>query len=214
MQTNQHFQYRNILAIGAHPDDIEYGCFGFLQKQKKIDANVHVSAYVASLGSEGDPSSGLSRKKESEAALDLLPTQQLIFREQIGLKPQDFNEVLQSLFSVIQDIQPDLILTLSPHDTHQEHRLLHEITLAAARRSKASILSYSILSNTLQFSPTIFVDIQQELVQKKKALQKHTSQKDKYYMSEEYLEIFHSHNYASLHGLRYCETFEVVRLFI
>ena len=116
MQSPSTLQYKNILAIGAHPDDIEFGCFGFLLKQRKSGAKV--SAFIGSLGSKGDPSTGTGRRDESSAALSLLPAETVIFREREGLEPHDFHEVLQSLYDMIQQIKPDLILTLSPHDTH------------------------------------------------------------------------------------------------
>lgn len=204
--------FQSILALGAHPDDIEYGCYGHLLKQKKQGAQI--SAFIASLGSKGDPSSGLGRKHESTTALHELTDGRLYFREEVGLSHNDFSPVIDQVFGLIQTLKPDLILTQGQHDTHQEHRLLYEITLAAARRSTASILAYGILSNTLEFMPHLFVDISAEFEEKKTILRKHLSQKDKYYMSEQYLEIFHSHNYASLHGLRHCEAYEVVRLFL
>ena len=212
MDSASQFNFKNILAVGAHPDDIEFGCFGFLYKQRKLGSEI--SAFIATLGSKGDPTSGTTRKIESTSALELLRPKHLQFREQAGMGAADFDEVLELLFNCIQFIKPDLILTLSPHDTHQEHRLLHDVTLAAARRSAASIMNYSILSNTLQFTPSVFVDVQNEFPLKREALQFHKSQAGKYYLSNEYLEISHSHNYASLHGIRYCETFEVVRLLI
>ncbi len=200
-----------ILAIGAHPDDIEYGCHGFLLKQKKLGSSIH--SFVASLGSAGDPSSGPGRQQESLLALEVSCGKNITFREKTGITHADFNDTVAGLFACIQAIKPDIILTHSVHDTHQEHRLVHELTLAAARRSKASILAYAILSNTLEFMPTFFVDIQHEFSAKKEALTKHISQRDKYYMSTEYLDIFHSHNYASLHGIRHSEAYEILRFF-
>jgi LmbE family N-acetylglucosaminyl deacetylase len=201
---------RNILAIGAHPDDIEYGCFGFLLRQKN-ESSIHL--YVASLGSLGDPSSGLARKNESLASFDFLGPSQAHFREKVGITADDFGSVLDEVTQLVQAIKPDLILSLGPHDTHQEHRMMFEITVAAARRSRANMLNYGIVSNTLEFRPQFFVDIVEVYGEKKRALQCHRSQSQRSYMSDEYLDIFHSHNYASLHGLRYCEAFEIVRLF-
>jgi LmbE family N-acetylglucosaminyl deacetylase len=212
MKPTEHFHFQNILAIGAHPDDIEYGCLGLLLKQKKL--NSKISLFVASVGSKGDLSSGLARKQESMNALSVLSPEHVFFREESGIAHNNLEPLLDTLFQFIQKVQPDLILTMSQHDTHQEHQNLHTISMAAARRSSASILCYSILSNTLKFSPTVFVDVKDEMVAKKEALQKHISQRGKYYMSDEYLEIFHSHKYASLHGLRYCEAYEVERLLI
>ena len=203
-------QFGKILAIGAHPDDIEFGCMGFLLKQ---GAGVEKHIYVASLGSAGDPSTGPARQQESAQALASLKPTSIHFRREKGIEAGDFNIVLDQLTSIIGDIQPDLILTLGDHDTHQEHRRIYEITLAAARRSRASILAYGILSNTLDFKPALFVDIGQVIEEKKQSLRHHLSQKDKYYMTDEYFEIFHSNTYASLHGLRYCEAYEIVRIF-
>jgi LmbE family N-acetylglucosaminyl deacetylase len=202
--------YRTILAIGAHPDDIEYGCFGFLLRHKD-ECKIHL--YVASLGSVGDPTSGIERRDESSESFKKLSPSSVKFREKTGISDQDFNSVLEEVTGLIQTLKPDLILCLGPHDSHQEHRKLFDITIAAARRSRASILSYGIVSNTLEFRPQYFVDISEVYEQKKEALLCHQSQKHRTYMSEEYLDIFHSNNYASLHGVRYCEAYEVVRLF-
>jgi LmbE family N-acetylglucosaminyl deacetylase len=203
--------FKKILAIGAHPDDLEYGCFGFLSKQKKV-AEIHI--FVASLGSAGDPSSGLHRKTESLNALEALGCRSVYFREKNGIDFADFGELVSTLTKKIDETDPDLILTMGSHDTHQEHRLLHEITLASARRSRASVLSYNIVSNTLDFCPKIFVDISEFFASKKAAIRCHVSQLAKDYMTGEYLEIFHAHNYAVLHGITKSEAFEVVRLFI
>ena len=204
------FDVKKVLAVGAHPDDIEFGCMGFLLKQS---TSVEKHVYVASLGSVGDPTTDLRRQEESLNAMSSLKPKTMNVRDKAGIEEKDFNDILSALTLMINDINPDLILGLGPSDTHQEHRRIYEITCAAARRSKASMLNYAILSNTLDFKPSIFVDITDVYDKKKLALRCHVSQKDKYYMTDEYLEIFHSHNYASLHGLRYCEAYEVVRIF-
>ncbi len=200
---------KKILAIGAHPDDVEYGCLGLLLKAKGAEKLI----YVASLGSKGDPSSNYQRKDESFESLQSVEPQKLIIREKAGIESSDFEEISSELFQLINVEQPDLILTMGPHDTHQEHHRVYEMTISAARRSKASILCYGILSNTPEFAPKYFVDIQDVYEQKKKALSCHKSQAKKYYMTNEYLEIFHSHKYAALHGIRFSEAYEIVRLF-
>lgn len=199
-----------ILAIGAHPDDIEYGCFGYLQKSRPA-SEIHI--YVGSLGSAGDPSSGNSRKQESSEALSLLSPKTMYFRDKLGIEHADFQEILEELTQVIQTVQPDLILSHGPHDSHQEHKRLYEITMASARRSKASVLSYGIVSNTLDFKPHFFVDIEEVYDKKRAALRFHRSQADKAYMSEEHLTIFHSNTYASLHGVKVSEAYELIRIF-
>lgn len=209
IKKNMKLDCKTILALGAHPDDIEYGCFGFLMSKRET-CDIHL--YVASLGSRGDSSSGKSRMAESSEALALLSPATLKFREQLGIGPEDFQPILDDLTQLLDKVKPDLILSLGAHDTHQEHVRINEIVNAAARRSGASILNYAIVSNTLDFKPQVFVDISQVYDKKKLALKSHYSQKDKIYMTEERIDIFHSHTYASLHGLRYSEAFEIVRI--
>lgn len=202
--------YDRIIAIGAHPDDIEYGCLGLLLK---MSSSTMKHVFVASMGSKGDPSTGEQRVEESRRALSVLKPETISFRRKAGIEKADFEELLNDIYALIEKVKPDLILTHGPHDTHQEHRELFDISVAAARRSKASILSYGILSNTLDFKPQLFVDISEVYAQKKRALAEHRSQAQKFYMQQEHLDIFHAHNYASLHGVRFCEAYEIVRMF-
>lgn len=202
---------RNIVVVGAHPDDIELGCFGTLLK---LDPSCRVHAFIGSMGSAGDPSSGLSRVEESRSAFEVLSPASFEFREQSGISHGDFEDILVQLTSVIEQAQPDLILTQGPKDTHQEHRIVWDVCLAAARRVPASILHYAVVSNTPDFTPNVFVDISDTYADKKRALAKHKSQADKHYMGDEHLNIFHSNTYASLHGFPCSETYELVRSFL
>jgi LmbE family N-acetylglucosaminyl deacetylase len=203
--------FKRILAIGAHPDDLEFGCLGYLMKSKN---EARISVYVASLGSKGDPTTGVKRIDESRNALSVLETADLKFREKAGIDFCDFDEIREELYGLIQSENPDLILCLGPHDSHQEHRHIYELMITGARRSTSSIMIYGILSNTLDFSPRVFVDISEYYEKKKEALRCFVSQKDKYYMKEDFLDIFHTHEYPNLHGINFCESFQIERLFI
>ena len=125
-----------------------------------------------------------------------------------------FDEIHEELYDMIQSDQPDLILCLGPHDSHQEHRYIYELMMTGARRSHSSIMTYGIVSNTLAFKPRIFVDISAHYAEKKKALRCFTSQKDRYYMQDDYLDVFHTHKYPNLHGLKCCESFQCERMFL
>jgi LmbE family N-acetylglucosaminyl deacetylase len=202
--------FERILVIGAHPDDIEFGCLGYLLRSKN---HAQITAYVASWGSKGDPTTGLRRIDESRRSLSVLKLKQLMFREKAGIEPSDFDEIRDELYSLIRNDDPDLILCLGPHDTHQEHRYLYQLMSSSARRSNSSIMLYGILSNTLDFQPRVFIDISEYYKEKKRALRLLVSQRDKYYMKDEFLDIFHTHRYPNLHGVKLCESFMVERIF-
>ena len=204
--------YKNILAIGAHPDDIEFGCLGFL-KFNSNTAKIHV--YVASAGSIEDHSSGKKRVKETKQALAVLNCSSLFVRNKKGIGQDDFQEILADIEGILEQAEPELILTHGPNDTHQEHRLLYDIVVSAARRRKLSILRYSIVSNNATFLPNFFFELSEPMVKMKmQQLACHDSQNDKFYMSKEYIERFHSRPLTQLHEMKYCEAFEVERIML
>ena len=202
---------KRVVAVGAHPDDIEIGCMGTLLKLKD-SAEIHL--FVGCLGSPGDPSSVPARADESRHAFELLQPSSVEFRMVPGISHEVFEEVMKQLQGVLDRAQPDLILCHGPKDTHQEHRLMWEICLSAARRVRASIMHYGGASSTADFTPNVWVDISEQFEDKKRALARHKSQADKDYMNSPHVDIYHSNTYASLHGIRCSEAFELFRAFL
>lgn len=199
-----------VLAVGAHPDDIEIGCLGFLLK---LGGSVEKHLYFASLGSEGDPTSGPSRRAESEAACACVEPASITFRERVGILPSDHIEIMTDIARLLDRGRPDLVLVGSVHDTHQEHHYVYHATVSALRRSRASLATYCGNSATLDFRPTVFVDIAAVVETKLQALAKHQSQNNKGYLTREFFDVFHAHPYAVVNGIHCCERFEPVRLF-
>ena len=199
-----------ILAVGAHPDDLEYGCLGTLLKYGEPKRTV---TYVASLGTRGDPSATPIRAAESRKALEILDAAECRHRDKVGLVPDDYAEVVADLEGLLRAHKIDLILTLGPKDSHQEHRLLFETVVTAARHHCATILTYAIPSNTPEFCPNLFVDVSSQYEAKLAALRCHDTQRHKHYMSQDFIRSFHSRTYARLHGKDCVEAFEAFRLF-
>lgn len=125
---------KTILAIGAHPDDIEIGCGGTLSilKDKGHDL-VHL---IITSGEEGDLHSTkkqLAGKREAEAIQSgkLLKTSQVIFfREPDGLTT--FSKELKTrLISIFREIKPDIVFTHARSDNFPDHQVVHQLTRAA-----------------------------------------------------------------------------------
>lgn len=205
-------KFKRILAIGAHPDDIEYGCLGFLNAHC---SDSEIFLLVLSEGSKNDITSSGKRIDETKSALACLKSKNIFVRAAKGIEHQNYHDIIHKIETIIDENEIDLVLTHGPHDTHQEHVLTYNMTLAACRRRKLSILRYAIVSSDNRFQPDFFFQIDQETVDlKAKMLSYHCSQGDKYYMSREYLECFHSRAYPALHDMRYCESFEIERIMI
>lgn len=206
------FLGNSVLAISSHPDDIEYGCFGTLCKLKESNANI--ICYVATNGGKNDPTSGLDRIKESRTALNLIPIDHFEGRERIGLCSTDYANVVADLEMVIGAYDIDTVLVPGNNDTHQDHRLICDLTMSAIRRRKISVLFYSTLSSCLDFNANFFVDVTVWFELKKKALKGMSSQNHKSWMEDHYLQLFNSDNYTALLGIKYVEKFEVRQFFV
>ena len=114
-----------VLAIGAHPDDIEIGCGGTLLKQIEQGALAEVCWVVLS----GTPARAEEARASADALLSAVPSKQVIVRDFLdgffpyeGQQIKDFFEELKAEFS------PDVVFTHQRADLHQDHRVSCELT--------------------------------------------------------------------------------------
>jgi LmbE family N-acetylglucosaminyl deacetylase len=201
-------QFKSILAIGAHPDDLELSCFGFLAKMQKSGSKIN--AFIVS----PDSFSGKLlpyRIEESKQSFNLLPDVNLILRYKNDIKEQNYSELSDQIRQLVIDNGIDTVLVHYNKDTMQEHRLLHEITLTALRRLAVSVIQYRSISS-YDFISNMMVDISNEYDIKKEAIKKHISQKDKPYMSDKSIETFNKNWNAESVGIKYCEEFNILRM--
>jgi LmbE family N-acetylglucosaminyl deacetylase len=159
-----------VLAVGAHPDDIELGCGGALARH--VAAGDDVSMLVLTPGERG-PQGLTSRVREQEAAATVIGARLLWGPFTDGSIPNG-RETVAVLDAAIAQVGADVVYAHAPHDTHQDHVATSAAALAASRRL-ARILFYQSPSTT-SFDPTVFVDVAQTLATKLDALQAHWSQ--------------------------------------
>ena len=198
--------FKNVLAIGAHPDDIEFSCLGLLYKLHKQGSQVNV--FIASNGSSGDPSSSAIRISESRLALSCI-NPNFIFNNTSGVNHSDFESISNKVRQLLLDIKPDLILVHSQHDTHQEHRFLRDMVITATRRIPCTILSYKSVSVTASYEENFFVDISDEFDLKLESILQHSSQLHHDYMTSDFIKQFHVNWFAKLRGLNYVESYHL-----
>ncbi len=158
-----------ILAIGSHPDDIEYGCGGTLliAKRKKYEINL----LVVTQGQAGG--AWALRKKEQERAAKKLNAK-LIWGGMQDTKVELNRELIQLLEKSISEVNPDIIFVTSPQDTHQDHRNVATAVISAARHIK-NVLFYEEPSS-IHFQPCVYVNITKVIREKAKLLRLHKSQ--------------------------------------
>lgn len=198
--------FKNILAVGAHPDDIEYSCLGFLLKQKNSGANI--STFVASLGSFNDKTSGPNRRTESESALGLNGFKQYYS----GTADFDYVKTETEIRDLVLKQKFDCVLVHDPRDSHQEHRVTYDITLSAIRRMNLGFVLYRSVSTTNDFKGNYRVGVDGFFEQKLKTLKMHKSQQDKSYMTQGLIESFHTYYHLDLDSDNFYETFNISSL--
>ena len=162
-----------ILAIGAHPYDIEFGCGGTLIKYAR--QGHEVSLLVMTDGGGGGD--GVIRRGEQEASARILRSSKTFWGEYPDTAIPLDRGLIQRVERVIHEVQPDFIFVHFGDDTHQDHRHLSTSTLTATRYTR-NVLFYEG-PTTQNFSPSVFVDIASVLEDKVASLQAHTSQMTK-----------------------------------
>jgi len=164
---------KRVLAIGAHPDDVEIGCGGTLAKHKADGDLLHI--LTLSLGSAGGDAN--VRLREALQAAELSGAT-IEFGNLPDSRISDGKETIDVIEAAIQEFQPTHIYTHSLEDTHQDHRSVHMATLAAAR-SVPNVYCYQAPSWTVEFRPNRFVDISTFVEAKLQAIGAHKSQVDR-----------------------------------
>ena len=119
----------SVLAVGAHPDDIEIGAGGTLLTLAESSPGIRVR-YVVLTGTE-------ERHSEARnAATAFLPDADItIDLHQLpeGRLPARWNDVKDVLEDLARTSAPDLVFAPSCHDAHQDHRIIGEVLPTAFR---------------------------------------------------------------------------------
>jgi LmbE family N-acetylglucosaminyl deacetylase len=194
-----------VLAVGAHPDDIELGCGGTLLAHRA--RGDEVALLVMTTGERG-PQDAKSRIREQEDAAALLDAALLWGGFQDG-EVDEGRDAVTVVQDAVATIGPDLIYAHTPDDTHQDHRATARAVLSAARRMR-QVLLYESPTST-HFSPSIYVNVAPFIDAKMDMLRAHMSQVLKNGLVD--LEALEAQ--ARYHGfrarLRYAEAFETDR---
>jgi len=165
---------KSVLAIGAHPDDIEILCGGTLAKYAQMD--VKVSMAVLTDGSAGHmviPPDELAEIRHSEATNSANTIgADLYWLGYDDAKLQDDIETRMEVVELIRKAKPDLIITHTPNDYHPDHRAVSNLVFGATFASGlkniktespyhegVQPISYFDTVNGSNFIPTEFVDI-------------------------------------------------------
>ena len=196
-----------ILAVGAHPDDIEIFMYGFLSICRDRGDEIFLS--IATDGSAGGKQKGseLSKKRKNETIKALSEFSKPKFLNSKDGKLSYDTCFINKIRELIYSVNPDLIITHSVNDYHPDHRSLSQYIQNIASFEYPLIFAETMMG--VNFEPDIYVDITQYAKKKEKAIRCHKTQNP-----ERLIEIFKSMNQframqCNLKNGSYAETYKL-----
>jgi LmbE family N-acetylglucosaminyl deacetylase len=169
-----------IIAVGAHPDDVEFGCFGTLSYYFSMGNEIFIV-----LLSSGELSEKVEiRERESKKSADLINAEINFFRFP-DANIEVNNKTIDIFRNYINKIKPDILFVHHPYDRHQDHRTTNEICLSSTDYFD-KVLFYEG-PGTFDFIPNVYVTIDGHFDKKVEGLNTFESQTKKPYLSIESL---------------------------
>ena len=194
-----------VLAVGAHPDDIEFGVGGTLLKHRASGHEVHLVILTSGELGGSDPE---VREREAAEAAAILDADITFCRLPDGSVP-DGKPTIDVIERVAKKFLPDLAYIHAIHDTHQDHRAAAHASQVALR-SVNRLYAYQTPSATTGFTPQRYPDITPFIDRKLELVRAHKSQHEvRRYLDEDY--VLAVGRYWGLRaGCHYTEPMEVI----
>lgn len=232
---------KTILAVGAHPDDLDFGCAASLARWAKDGADCYY--LILTDGSKGYedhtfPTKKLIkvRRKEQKSAGEILGLKEVLFFDFVDGELENNNALKKEIVKIIRKLKPDAVLTLDPtrvYDAekgfinHPDHRVCGQATLDAvfpfARNSRTfpdlmneelgpHIVKDMFLINYTNFDNlNFFVDVTESMDQKGRALKEHKSQHEDQEVYQEFI-YDRAEKVGEKAGCKYAEGFIRIKI--
>lgn len=198
-----------VLAVGAHPDDLELGAGGILARLSRAGARVVMA--IASI-----PNNLGARRQEARRAAAMLGAELRLLRPHRCCRVEDLkhHELVGMMDGLVRELAPAAMITHCLANLHVDHKLVHEACMSSQRLRYFDIYCYSPTSSynvNIAFSPHIYIDITDTIDLKMKAIHVHSSQFEKRDLKTEHYRRACARVGEAV-GMEYAEGLEVVRM--
>ena len=205
----------NILAIGAHFDDVELGCGGALARHAAQGDDVYV--FVAT-------DSGFSNQynqaiRTNESALDearnamaVLGVKELLCGNFKTLEVEFVDALNIEILKIVQEKKIDLVYAHWAGDIHHDHQAVAKASLHSCRHVPRMLMYRSNwYHSTLEFRGNFYFDITEFWGIKERAIRAHVTEVDR--TGEKWIGFFknEAENAGQRIGVKYAEVYEVVK---
>ena len=180
-----------MVVAGGHPGDPEYGCGGTIARCTGLG---HEVTLLYLNNGAWPPTPAATRIAEAGKACEILKARPAYAGQVNGNAVVD-NPHYQEYAKILAAEKPHVVFTQWPIDNHPDHRAIAMLTYGAWRQSqrKFSLYYYEVSDgeDTLQFSPTHYVDIVETEPIKRAACYAHASQTPgRYYELQDQVAVF------------------------
>ena len=205
----------NVLAIGAHFDDVELGCGGSLAKHASNGDRVFV--YVATVSGFANQYNETVRgsesaKKEAEAAMKVLGVEEMICGGFKTLEVEFVDPLNIDILKIVDKFGIEQVYSHWTGDIHHDHQALARASLHSCRHVPRLLMYRSNwYHSTIDFRGNFYVDIADYWETKERAIRAHTSEMQR--TGEKWIEFFRNEaaNAGQRIGVKFAEVFEVVK---
>lgn len=204
----------NVLAVGAHFDDVELGCSGTLAKHVKNGDQVTIYVATDSQYSNGEGRlirSGETARAEGEKAASIIGAE-LVCGKCNSLFLEFVEQTNVELIRLIEDKKIDLIYTHWVDDIQHDHINLAKAAIHAGRHVPRILMYRSNwYVSAGNFKENYFVDISETWEIKEKAILAHQSEFGR--VGSKWVDYFKRDalNKGLIAGVEYAEGFELVK---
>ena len=200
---------RTVLAIGAHPDDLELAIGGMLARLAREQARV-VMAVVSV------PTNFETRTAEARRAAEILGCELRILDESRRIDDIKNYQLVGMLDALVRELQPAAVLTHSANEFHRDHVTVHNACLSTQRLQPFDFFHFNptmCRPVPVQFHPRVYVDVTKTIDLKMQAIEAHTSQFGARGLdSEMYREL--ARLSGRMVGVKYAEGLDVGRMLL
>jgi len=197
----------NVIAIGAHPDDIELGAGGSIALHRAKGDTVRFLI----LTKGGKLSAPSQRETEAREAAEVLDIDDVRFMGYEDTNVPYNDDIVERIDKHLKDLDADRVYIHTEEDTHQDHRRASLASIAAGRNTD-EVLAFESPSTRSSFDPQYYNSLSEEFLERKiEAIRTHESQSEKKYLEAEAMK-----GLARFRGrqsnTRYAEAFQVIRI--
>jgi LmbE family N-acetylglucosaminyl deacetylase len=200
-----------VLAIGAHPDDLELAVGGTLARLARSGARVVMA--VVSI-----PADFETRRDEAQRAAEILGCELRFLVEERCKRIDDIKnyELVGMLDRLVRSLEPAAVLTHSASEFHGDHLAVHNACLSTQRLKPFDFFHFNPTMTRavpVAFHPRAYVDVSETIDTKMRAIEAHASQFGSRGLDTEmYREIARMN--GRMVGVKYAEGLDVGRMLL